>query len=73
MSISDEYFDDGDEESKQLLETIKASLDKLVEEGLVTITGIEANGEWRYGATVKGRKFVNDNKHVSDIEGFEDL
>lgn len=70
MSISDEYFDEGDEE---IIESIKESLEQLVEKGLITVVGIAKDGQWMYQATEKGLKFTAENKSFKDIEGFESL
>ena len=67
MSISDEPFDD---DESALIEIIKSSLEELVELELIEVVGIEVNGEWRYAATPKGHKFINENKSIRDIEGF---
>jgi len=68
MSVSDEYFDDGDEE---IIESIKESIEHLVEKGLITVVGIAEDGQWMYQATEKGLKFTEENKSFKDIEGFE--
>ena len=67
MSISDEPFDD---DESALIEIIKSSLEELVELELIEVVGIEVNGEWRYAATPKGHKFINEHKSIRDIEGF---
>jgi predicted transcriptional regulator len=68
MSISGEFDDD----ESALIEVIKSSLEELVEMGLLEIVGIETNGEWRYAATPKGHKFINENRSIRDIEGFSE-
>lgn len=70
MSVSDEYFEEGDGE---IIESIKESLEHLVKKGLITVVGIGDDGQWWYQATDKGRKFTADNKTFKDIEGFEGL
>ena len=67
MSTPDESFDD---DESALIEIIKSSLEELVELGLIEVVGIEINGEWRYAATPKGHRFINENRSIRDIEGF---
>lgn len=70
MSVSDEYFDENDEE---ILESIRESLEQLVQKGLITVVGIAKDGQWMYQATEKGLKFTAENKSFKDIDGFEGL
>lgn len=54
-SNADDYFDD-----KNFEESIDDSIDELVSMGLVTIVGINEQGEWLYATTDKGRKALED-------------
>jgi len=56
-SNADDYFDDDSFE-----ESVEDSIDGLVSMGLVTIVGINEQGEWLYAATDEGRKALEDDK-----------